>query len=257
MAYKKKESRLKDSSKDKGINQSAHSLKMQKVNRKNSFKNGKVKIDMRKQKGDLTKESIIIEAINLFGKNGYNGTSTRLLAEAAKCNLGLISFHFGNKQKLYNIAMDRVKSRLSEIMTPCIACLEESCQSPLITNKELYNIVINSIIELSQTLVGMEQIAGHALLLLRDFQENTIDINATYVNVFSPLIKSIEKALNKATECKDPIKARLYAFLIVNAGLEFLRNYPIFYPKNKDDLIERPNLNYVVKLLVTNLLNEL
>ena len=46
--------------------------------------------DQRKLKGEATREKLVIEAIRLFGQNGYKATNTRALAEAAKCNLGLI-----------------------------------------------------------------------------------------------------------------------------------------------------------------------
>ena len=166
--------------------------------------NNKKMTDQRKLKGQATRERLVIEAIKLFGQNGYEGTNTRSLEEAAQCNLGLITFHFGGKMGLYNVAMTRVKNRLNELISPIISTLETNTNNDSITKKELFTITIKSMDKLSHDLVGMEQLAGHALLLLRDLQDKTEDLNTTYKAVFYPLVNAFEKALDKATSHKDP-----------------------------------------------------
>ena len=220
----------------------------------NQASKNKQTTDQRKLKGQATRERLIIEAIKLFGQKGYDGTNTRSLAEAAKCNLGLITFHFEGKAGLYNAAMNRVKNRLDELISPIIQTLEISTNDENISKKELHAIILQSTQELSHNLVGIEELAGHALLLLRDLQDKTSDSNTTYKAVFLPLISSLDKALDKVTSHKDPLQSRLSAFMIVSAALEFLRNYPIFYPEINSDNISRPTMPYVVKLLTNNLL---
>ena len=210
--------------------------------------------DQRKLKGQATRERLVIEAINLFGQKGYEGTNTRSLADAAQCNLGLITFHFGGKLGLYNVALTRVKNRLNEFLSPIINTLELNTNNDNVSKKELYKITIKSIDELSRSLLGMEQIAGHGLLLLRDLQDKTEDLNVSYKTVFLPLVSSLEKALDKASSHKDPLRSRLSAFMIVNASLEYLRNYPIFFPEAKAETLSTPKMPYVVGLLTNQLL---
>ena len=214
------------------------------------------KIDRRKLKGEATRERLIIEAIRLFGQRGYDGTNTRALAEAAQCNLGLITFHFGGKLGLYSIAMTRVKNRLNELINPTILSLDKSTSDENLSKKELYEIIKKSIENLSLQLVGLEQLAGHALLLLRDLQDKSDDSNITYKTVFLPLVTSLEKAIDKATSYKDPSHARLSAFMVVNASIEFLRSYPIFYPETQDITIPTPTMPHVVHLLTSCLLTD-
>jgi Transcriptional regulator len=53
------------------------------------------------QEGSETKKKLIIAAGKLFAEKGYEGVSTRMIAEEAKVNLGGIHYHFGSKEKLY------------------------------------------------------------------------------------------------------------------------------------------------------------
>lgn len=49
-----------------------------------------------------TKKKILKASLRLFSEYGFNGTSTRMIANEAGVNLSAISFHFQNKENLYN-----------------------------------------------------------------------------------------------------------------------------------------------------------
>lgn len=211
--------------------------------------------DQRKLKGQATREKLVIEAIRLFGQFGYKATNTRALADAAQCNLGLITFHFGGKQGLYEAAIERVKRRLIEMLGPTIDKLTTLEQSDL-QAKELFKALTEEINTLAVKFIGMEQVAGYALLLLQDINEKNSDGVSGYKEVFMPLIQNIEKIINKATNNANPMRARLSAFLIINATLGFLRDYPIFYPKAHNNTIEQPSISYLMNLLSQHLVGE-
>ena len=48
-----------------------------------------------------TKEQLIIAGGELFAEHGYDGVSTRMIAEKAGVNLGSIHYHFGSKENVY------------------------------------------------------------------------------------------------------------------------------------------------------------
>ena len=175
--------------------------------------------DQRKLKGEATREKLVIEAIRLFGQNGYKATNTRALAEAAQCNLGLSTFHFGGKQGLYEAAIKRVKMRLIEMLSPSVQNLEKLAETNM-AGKDLFEALTHEINALAIKFSGMEQVAGHALLLLQDMNEKNIHSISGYRDVFLPLITNIEILINKATNNINPSRARLSAFMIVNTALD-------------------------------------
>ena len=54
--------------------------------------------DLRAAKGQATRARLLAQALRLFAERGYEGVSTRALAEAAESNVALIAFHFGSKR---------------------------------------------------------------------------------------------------------------------------------------------------------------
>jgi len=48
-----------------------------------------------------TRELLLFTGGRLFSEHGYDGVSTRAIAEEAGVNLGSIHYHFGSKEKLY------------------------------------------------------------------------------------------------------------------------------------------------------------
>jgi len=55
--------------------------------------------------GELTSQTIVQAAAELFSARGYDGASTRDIAEKAGVNVALINRYFGSKAKLFNAAI--------------------------------------------------------------------------------------------------------------------------------------------------------
>jgi AcrR family transcriptional regulator len=56
---------------------------------------------------DTGRERILEAATRLFAALGYDGTSTRMIAEAAGLNVATIAYHVGGKRDLYLAVMER------------------------------------------------------------------------------------------------------------------------------------------------------
>ncbi|MEV5571777.1 TetR/AcrR family transcriptional regulator [Spirillospora sp. NPDC052269] len=60
---------------------------------------------------DSARARILDVATGLFAELGYDGTSTRLIAEAAGLNIATVAYHVGNKRDLYLAVMERAHQR--------------------------------------------------------------------------------------------------------------------------------------------------
>ena len=57
--------------------------------------------DMSTPSGELsTKDKLIQEGIKLFSRHGFEGTTTRMLADAIGANNAVVYFHFKTKEKV-------------------------------------------------------------------------------------------------------------------------------------------------------------
>ncbi|MEW6056389.1 MAG: TetR family transcriptional regulator [Bdellovibrionota bacterium] len=62
---------------------------------------------------DQTRTLLLKAAKKLFASRGYDGTSVKELAEEAKVNVSLVSYHFGGKEGLFRACIDQfARSRL-------------------------------------------------------------------------------------------------------------------------------------------------
>ncbi len=48
-----------------------------------------------------TKETILVNAAEIFLEHGYHDTTVRMIAQKAGVNQALINYHFGDKEALY------------------------------------------------------------------------------------------------------------------------------------------------------------
>jgi AcrR family transcriptional regulator len=61
-----------------------------------------------------TRDQIIEAAIDGFSRLGFDGATTRAIAESAGVNQGLITHHFQNKEELWKAAVDRLFQNLED-----------------------------------------------------------------------------------------------------------------------------------------------
>ena len=59
--------------------------------------------------------------LRLFGRKGYEGTSTRELAALAKANIGSIAYHFGGKEGLHLACADFIVETIQAIAHPALS----------------------------------------------------------------------------------------------------------------------------------------
>lgn len=66
---------------------------------------------------EATRERIVEAALEAFAEHGFRGASTRDIAERARTNQGLITYHFSSKDALWRAAADRIFGMLAKRMT--------------------------------------------------------------------------------------------------------------------------------------------
>ncbi|MFA1539919.1 TetR/AcrR family transcriptional regulator [Actinomadura monticuli] len=72
---------------------------------------------------DSGRERILEAATRLFAALGYDGTSTRMIAEAAGLNVATVAYHVGGKRDLYLAVMERAHEVERSALEKAIAVL--------------------------------------------------------------------------------------------------------------------------------------
>jgi AcrR family transcriptional regulator len=77
----------------------------------------------RSEQRDATRERIVEAALEAFAAKGFHGASTRDIAQRARTNQGLITYHFRSKEELWKAAAERIFALLSARMTEQLGVL--------------------------------------------------------------------------------------------------------------------------------------
>jgi AcrR family transcriptional regulator len=72
------------------------------------------KVDLRRARGEDTREQILDAARDALAATGYARTTTRAIAERADVPLSLVHYHFGGKRQLLAAVLARENERLLE-----------------------------------------------------------------------------------------------------------------------------------------------
>ena len=72
-------------------------------------------------RGEDTRRRILEAALEVFAAEGYEGASTRHLAERAGINLPAIQYYFGSKDGLYRAVIDYVVQEIEAYFAPIVA----------------------------------------------------------------------------------------------------------------------------------------
>ena len=70
--------------------------------------------------GDETSARIIEAALTLFGEQGYEGASTREIAEMAGVNAPALNYYFKSKEGLYNACIEYMVEQIWAFLAPTI-----------------------------------------------------------------------------------------------------------------------------------------
>lgn len=70
---------------------------------------------------DTGRDRIIEAATRLFAALGYDGTSTRMIAEAAGLNVATVAYHVGGKRDLYLVVMERAHRAERQVLERALA----------------------------------------------------------------------------------------------------------------------------------------
>jgi AcrR family transcriptional regulator len=71
-----------------------------------------------RMKGDERRDQILATAVNLFSRNGFRGTTTKEIAQAAGVSEAMVFRHFANKEALYAAILEDKNCREGVGRTP-------------------------------------------------------------------------------------------------------------------------------------------
>ncbi|MDR0219710.1 MAG: transcriptional regulator CecR [Enterobacteriaceae bacterium] len=76
-------------------------------------------------RGEQAKQQLLESALEIFGKLGLEGATTRNIAHHAKQNIAAIAYYFGSKEGLYLATAQHIADRLKAEFSPLVASIDQ------------------------------------------------------------------------------------------------------------------------------------
>jgi len=168
-------------------------------------------IDKFPSPADQTRAALLSAGLRLFGRKGYEGTSTRELAALAKANIGSIAYHFGGKEGLHLACADFIVETIRSIAQPALA---EAAAAP--TPEAAAEGLKQSVERIVSFFVASPEVGDFAQFILRELSVPSPALDRLYSGVFEPthaqLCRVWEQATGEPAE-SEAVKIRMFMMI--------------------------------------------
>ena len=168
---------------------------------------------------ELTRAALVRAALKLFGRQGFDGTSTREIAAEAKANIGSIAYHFGGKEGLRTAAADYIVETIQTVAGQAFG----GGQSPTATSAEAARAQLFAVLERMVGFVVASPQAGEIVqFVLRELSHPTAALDRIYNGVFEPTHRRLCHLWEQATgEPAESERTRLTVFTLIGQLVYF------------------------------------
>ncbi len=120
----------------------------------------------RRDRGAETRERLVAAALDVFGRFGFEGATTRQIAKQAGTNLAAIAYHFGSKEALHIAVAEHIATRIAALVGPVLVAAEspEAFSSPEAARRGLIGVIE----AFADTLLGEAEAEQWARFIVRE-----------------------------------------------------------------------------------------
>ena len=166
---------------------------------------------------DQTRAALVSAGLRLFGRKGYEGTSTRELAALAKANIGSIAYHFGGKEGLHLACADFIVETIQAIARPALA---EAAGAA--TPQAAADGLKQSIERIVSFFVASPEVGDFAQFILREMSMPSPALDRLYSGVFEPTHKQLCQVWEQATgEPAESEATKIRMFMMIGQVVYF------------------------------------
>src|SRR5688572_769622 len=167
---------------------------------------------------DQTRAALVRAALKLFGRQGFEGTSTREIAALAKANIGSIAYHFGGKEGLRAACANYIVETIGGIAGPAMAEATGELDGP-----EAAQARLNTVLEAMVGFIVARPEAGEFVqFILRELSQPSEALDIIYDGVFEPVHQRLCGIWAEASgEDAESERTRITVFTLIGQVIYF------------------------------------
>ncbi len=196
---------------------------------------------------EQTRQALIAAAIQLFGRDGFRGTSTRAIAQQAGTNVASIAYHFGGKQALRTACGQEIAIRLANVFRTADITIPETPQQ---AEQALENVLAS----FAHFILLEQKDADIVGFVLRELSEDSPVIDALYAQVIAPRHRELCHIWEQATGLTaESDQTRLNLFAMIGQVLYFRIGRKIVNRRMEWAAPTEETVRQITQVLLTNL----
>ncbi|MQW88783.1 CerR family C-terminal domain-containing protein [Sinorhizobium saheli] len=154
---------------------------------------------LRPDRGDATREKLLNTAIDVFGRYGFDGATTRKLADAAGVNLQAIPYYFGGKEGLFIAAAEHLASIIgghvgdlrAAILTRFAELDADGAKMTAAEARQYLTLIVQRMV----VLFVSEESESWARFIIREQMEPTEAFRRIYGHIMRPMIEMARRLI--------------------------------------------------------------
>ncbi len=166
---------------------------------------------------EQTRLALLRAGLRLFGRKGYEATSTRDIAALAKANIGSIAYHFGGKEGLHLACADFIAESIQSVSKPA---LQEATAAP--TPQAAREGLKNSIERMVGFFVASPEVGDFAQFVLRELSLPSAAFDRLYEGLIAPTHAQLCRIWEQATgEPAESETTKIRVFMMIGQIVYF------------------------------------
>jgi AcrR family transcriptional regulator len=165
---------------------------------------------------EQTRAALVQAGLKLFGRQGFDGTSTREIARLAKANIGSIAYHFGGKEGLHEACADFTVETIRKVTEPALPTDRPA------TVADAEARLAQALDQAVAFFVASPEAGDIAQFVMRQLAQPGAALDRIYAGVFEPTHRQLCVLWEQATgEPAESERTKLTAFTLIGQIVYF------------------------------------
>jgi AcrR family transcriptional regulator len=139
-------------------------------------------------RGDETRAKIVAAALELFGDHGFDGASTRLLAERAGVSLPALQYYFDGKEGMYLACAEHIAGHIEGRIGPVRDRIAQTLATEKPSRQRLFAMLDQLLDNLVELMVGGHELEKWVLFMIREQAHPTKAFDIIYARVMRRVV---------------------------------------------------------------------
>jgi len=167
---------------------------------------------------EQTRGALIHAALKLFGRQGYDGTSTREIAALAKANIGSIAYHFGGKAGLRTACANYIVETIGSTAGAALAEVPGAGEDAALAQQRL-GVILD---RMAAFVVARPEAGEIVQFVLRELSQPSEALDIIYEGVFDPVHRRLCSIWALASgEDAESDRTRITVFTMIGQVIYF------------------------------------